>query len=411
MARNRDTDNRERSPSEPGRRRFLKTAFASATAAGAVSLPLLGLASESGIVQQPRRTGIPSRELGNTGFQVPILHLGTSQRLDQRYDKVMHRSFREGITWFDTALSYGWGSSHRAIANFITQIEDRKQLWLTSKSGSGRVSGLQQDIDEALDELGTDYLDLYLMHGIDDTGMLDREYLRLGDKLKKQGKTRFFGFSCHDGNVVELMNRAAKGGGIDAILFRYNFRRYGDLALNRAIDACHRAGIGLLAMKTQGSVPRNLESVVGFQSKDFTLGQAKLKSVWADERIDSIVSEMDSVKYVRENVAAARSEKSLTAEESHQLNQLAALTAGYACNGCKHLCEQTIARKVAIADPLRFLAYYECYGKTARARELYRALPASLRDVSDKELQQASKMCPQGIDLPARLRRARELLA
>jgi hypothetical protein len=67
---------------------------------------------------------------------------------------------------------------------------------------------------------------------------------------------------------------------------------------------------------------------------------------------------MDSVKYVRENVAAARSEKSLTAEESHQLNQLAALTAGYACNGCKHLCEQTIARKVAIADQLRFLAYY-----------------------------------------------------
>ena len=77
-------------------------------------------------------------------------------------------------------------------------------------------------------------------------------------------------------------------------------------------------------MKTQGSVPRNLESVVDFRSENFTLGQAKLKSVWADERINSIVSEMDSVGLVRENVTAARSEKSLTAEESHQLNQLAA---------------------------------------------------------------------------------------
>ena len=406
-----EIDNDEQTPSEPGRRRFLKTALASATTASAASLPVFGVAAEPKARLETGTAEMPFRELGNTGVRVPILQLGTAQRLDQRYDKVMHRSFQEGVTWFDTALAYGWGASHSAIANFLTQIGDRKKLWLTSKSGSERVSGLRKGIDEALRELGTDYLDLYLMHGIDDLRMLGSDYLALGEQLKKQGKTRFFGFSCHDGNVVELLNRAAKVGGIDAILFRYNFRRYGDLELNRAIDACHRAGIGLLAMKTQGSVPRDLESVVGFRSNDFTLGQAKLKSVWADERIDSIVSEMDSVQYVRENVAAARSEKSLTAEESHQLNQLAALTAGYACNGCKHLCEKTIGRDVAIAAPLRYLMYYECYGKNERARDLYRAIPASVREVSDRELQRACQVCPQGIDIPARLRRARELLA
>jgi predicted aldo/keto reductase-like oxidoreductase len=411
MAEDRDIDNPKQAPSQPGRRRFLKTALASATTAGAASLPLLGMAGEDTAAQTTAAAGIPSRELGSTGIQVPILQLGTAQRLDPRYDKVMHRSFQEGVTWFDTALSYGWGASHRAIANFLTQIEDRKRLWLTSKSGSERVPGLQKDIDEALAELGVDYLDLYLMHGIDDLKMLDREYLALGEKLKAQGKTRFFGFSCHDGNVVELMNQAAKVGGIDAIMFRYNFRRYGDLELNRAIDACHRAGIGLLAMKTQGSVPRDLESVVGFQSENFTLGQAKLKSVWADERIHSIVSEMDSVRYVRENVDAARSEKPLTAEEGHQLNQLAALTASYACNGCKHLCEQTIPRDVAIAETLRYLMYFECYGKTGRARDLYRAIPVAKREVSDEELERACQVCPQGIDIPARLRHARDLLA
>ena len=406
-----DTDTQDQSPSEASRRRFLKTALASATTAGATSLPLLALTEKSAASPAANKTAMPTRELGNTGVQVPILHLGTAQRLDPRYDKVMHRSFQEGVTWFDTALSYGWGSSHRAIANFLTQIDDRKRLWLTSKSGSERVSGLQEGIDEARAELGTDYLDLYLMHGIDDVRMLDREYLALGERLKAQGKTRFFGFSCHDGNVVELMNRAAEVGGIDAIMFRYNFRRYGDLELNRAIDACHRAGVGLIAMKTQGSVPRDLESVVGFRSKEFTLGQAKLKSVWADERIDTIVSEMDSVQYVRENVAAARSEKPLTAEEGHQLNQLAALTAAYACNGCKHLCEQTIARDVAIADSLRYLTYFESYGKTDRARDLYRAIPVTRRAASDEELRRACQVCPQGIDIPARLRRARELLA
>ena len=411
MASDRDIDNKGPEPSEPGRRRFLKTAVASASAVGAAATPLSGLALDEDAKAHPKTTGIPTRAFGNTGIQVPILHLGTSQRLDPRYDKLMHRSFAAGATWFDTALAYGWGSSHRAIANFLTQIEDRKKLWLTSKSGSERVAGLRDGIDEALEELGTDYLDLYLMHGIDDPDMLERKYLALGEELKAKGKTRFFGFSCHDGNVVELLNKAARTGGIDAILFRYNFRRYGDLKLNRAIDACHRAGIAMLAMKTQGSVPKEIESVVDFRSQNFTLGQAKLKSVWADERIASIVSEMDSVERVRENVAAARSEESLTAEESHQLNRLAAFTAAYACNGCNHLCENAVTRQVAIAAPLRYLMYHECYGKTERARDLYRGIPATAREFTDPELEQACRLCPQGIDIPARLRRARELLA
>ena len=391
------------------RRRFLKGAAVSAAAATTMHVSSAGRAAD--LTHFAEGAAIPQRPFGDTGVEVPIMHLGTSQRLDPDYDKVMHRSFNNGVTWFDTALAYGRGASHRAIANFIDQMGDRRKLWLTSKSGSSRVSGLRKGIDEALADLRTDYLDLYLMHGIDDADMLEPEFLALGEELKTAGKTKFFGFSCHDGNVVELLNKAAERPGIDAILFRYNFRRYGDLELNRAIDACHRAGIAMLAMKTQGSVPRELEAVVEFQSNEFTLGQAKLKSVWADQRISSIVSEMDSVRYVKENIAAARSEQSLTAEETHQLNRLAALTSGYACNGCKHLCENAVPVEAAIAAPLRFLMYYECYGKTERARELYQAIPVAARELSGEMLRNASAVCPQGIDIPARLREARRLLA
>ena len=110
MSRNRDTDQRKPSPNQPERRRFLKAALASATTAGAVALPLPGSADQRRVKQPQAATGIPQRPLGNTGINVPILHLGTSQYLDQTYDKILHRSFREGVNWFDTALSYGWGS-------------------------------------------------------------------------------------------------------------------------------------------------------------------------------------------------------------------------------------------------------------------------------------------------------------
>jgi hypothetical protein len=128
MASDRDIDNQGPTPDEPARRRFLKTAVASASAVGAAATPLAGLALDADPKAKTQTSGIPTRAFGNTGLQVPILHLGTAQRLDPRYDKLMHRSFAAGVTWFDTALAYGRGSSHRAIANFLTQIDDRKQL-------------------------------------------------------------------------------------------------------------------------------------------------------------------------------------------------------------------------------------------------------------------------------------------
>lgn len=392
-----------------GRRNFFKTATLSATAVGVATLAD-AQTSQRHRKKALRQAAMPHKELGTTGAKIPILQLGTSQRLDPVYDKIMHRCFKSGVTAIDTALSYGWGSSHRAVANFTKQIGDRKKLWITSKSGSGSPRGLLADADEALEELETDYLDLYFMHGIDDEDMLEKKYLQVGEKLRKAGKTRFFGFSCHDGNVAELLTKAAKVGGIDAILFRYNFRRYGDLALNRAMDACQKAGIGLIAMKTNGSVPHNLEKVVEFRSKNFTLGQAKLKSVWADDRIDSIVSEMDSIRVVRENVDAAKSEKILAANEWHQLNQLAALTSHYACNGCSQFCEAAVGHQVAIADTLRYLMYHECYGKEERARELFRGIPEKARQFGQVDLAKASAVCPQGIDLATRLNHAKTAL-
>ena len=395
-----------------GRRNLIKAVALSATTIGMTTL-----ANAQTRKSRDRRNTetsnvvMPLHELGTTGVKIPILILGTSQRLDPVYDKIMHRCFKGGVTAFDTALSYGWGASHRAVANFVSQIGDRKKVWITSKSGSRTIQGLSSGIEECLHEMQTEYLDLYFMHGIRDEAMLDPDYLRLGDKLRLSGKTRFFGFSCHDGNVAELLNKAARVGGIDAILFRYNFRRYGDLALNSAMDACKKAGIGLIAMKTYGSVPRDQESVVQFRSDNFTLGQAKLKSVWADERIDSIVSEMDSIRVVRENIAAAKTEKLLSANEWHQLNQLAALTAGYACNGCSQFCEASTGNKVAIADSLRFLMYHECYGKKEQARELFQDIPIELRRFDQINLAQASAVCPQGIDLEFRLREAESLLA
>ncbi len=393
------------------RRTFMKGVAMSGAGAGVSGLAATTAAAQG--ADAAAATTVPRRQLGTTGETIPIIFMGGSRTFDMKYDRSLHRAHGFGIEYIDTAEKYGGGQSQKGVAVFHKQV-GRDKVWITTKvemEGERTTGeGLKKGLDDCLANLETDYVNMFFMHMIQDPRYLDPEFIKAGDDMKKSGKTKFFGFSCHHGNVPEMISKAASVGGIDAIMFRYNFRQYGDVELNKAMDAAKKAGIGLLAMKTQSSVPEDLEKVVEFQSKDFTLPQAKLKSVWADERIDGCVSQMDNLQILEENATAAMSPVNLTMNEFHQLNRLARMTAPYACLGCNQICEGKIAGKLKVADALRYLMYHECYGDPETARLLYNALGVEERDYEQVDLVEAIKACPQGIRIDERLRKARAVL-
>jgi hypothetical protein len=400
---------------EFGRRDLFKRAVVIGAGLGLAGGAAHARESDSLRIAQAANT-VPRKQLGTTGADVPVLLLGCSQKFDPVYDKVLHGCFREGINYLDAAQAYAGGQCHKTLAAFIDQV-GRKNLWITSKVMlNGKTctpdmysSRLEQSI---LPDSRIDSVEMFFMHSVDDLRQLEPEFIRMGDDLKKRGLTRFFGFSCHRGNVVELMNKAASLGApaVDCIQFRYSFAEYGDMELNKAIDACKKAGIGLIAMKTQASVPQDSQKVLDFQSKDFNLPQAKIKAVWADDRIDALSSEMTNTQQIRENTDAAKTLAQLSMQDFHELNRYAAQTASYRCRGCSHLCEPH-AHGVKIADTLRYLMYAECYGKAGRARELYNELAAAERAFEGVDLTAATRACPQKIDIARRLADAKALLA
>ncbi len=398
---------------ELNRRSFIQGAAMGGLGAGLAATTTTSAHAQAAPGADAPVAAVPRKKLGSTGETIPILFMGGSQKFDMKYDKLLHRAHRLGIDYIDTAESYGGGQSQKGVAVFHQQV-GRDKVWITTKvkpeGENGTPEGLKKGLDTCLSELQTDYANMFFMHMIKDEAVLEPEFIKAGDEIRKSGKAKYFGFSCHDGNVAQLIAKAAKVGGIDAILFRYNFRQYGDLELNKAMDAAKAAGIGLLAMKTQSSVPDDLEKVVEFQSKQFTLPQAKLKSVWADDRIDGCVSGMTNIQLLEENAKAAMAPAQLSMTEFHQLNRLARLTAPYACLGCSHICESRIAGKLKVADALRYLMYHECYGDPETARLLYSALGAEERDFEGIDLTEAINACPQGIRIDERLRHARSLL-
>jgi predicted aldo/keto reductase-like oxidoreductase len=194
---------------------------------------------------------------------------------------------------------------------------------------------------------------------------------------------------------------------IDAVMFRYNFRQYGDKELNAAIDACAKANVGLIAMKTQGSEASFADAWGKFQQEGkWNKHQAVLKAVWADERITAAVSHMDTFEKLKQNIAAAFDQFDLGAAEYDALNRYAAATRSMSCDGCDHLCNPAVDAPVKVGTMMRYLMYHEVYGEEANAQRLFAELPAEQRRLSGVDFRGANKACPNGIDVAAQMERA-----
>lgn len=378
------------------RRRFLKTA--------ATAGPVLAAASPL-LAADPK--AVPTITLGKTGQKVSRLGMGSSWQVAPGFVQALLAS---GVTYIDTAEGYERGKSEQTIGDVLARTGKRKDVFLVTKTHAPRsLSGdlnlakyYDERLKKSLNRLQTDYVDSYFMHGF--TGeqlpqLSDPAVKAVFENMKKSGTIKFAGLSCHDAKLVEIIEAAAACGWIDHIMFQYNYRTMDIDSLKRAVDAASKAKIGLVAMKTQGGANEfkgagESPNLKRFIESGFKQEQAAIKTVFADERIHAVVSEMTNRDMLRENIAATRDP--ITAKEARQLEEHKQRTANLYCHGCGHLCE-TAAHGVPVATVLRYLRYYEAYGKRQEARALYQALPAEARDLASSDLAAAEAACPHGL--------------
>ncbi len=427
------------------RRRFLKTTAASGAAIASANQLLV-------VAQEPaNKSTIPLVTLGKTGQQVTRLGMGSSITAISR-DHVQNALYA-GVRYIDTSEGYENTKAEQVIGEVLERMKIRKDVYLVTKCqrygaamGDKALGVIEPKLEASLARLRTDYVDAFYLHGIssEKSGDASKTLAQLRDPgvkaafaaLKKAGKIKFAGFSCHDARLPEMLEVAAEVGWIDQVMIKFNFRdvggrdRYDDL--NRAIDKAAKANIGLVAMKSQSGAeafhaPANKaeldanglrvketdlhpteKRIVRMVEKGFKREAAAIKTVWQDGRMQVVVSEMTNRDQVRENVAASK--EPLTEKEAMLLEEHRKATANLYCHGCGHLCE-TAARGVPVADVLRFYRYYEIYGKREAARALYQALPDVSRVLIDADLHAAEAACPHGLPVAELMKLAERRLS
>lgn len=151
------------------------------------------------------------------GAEVPALGLGTWYLGDDagrraREIAALRTGIEKGMTLIDTAEMYGGGRSERLVGEAIKGTE-RGRLFIVSKvlpDNAGR-RGIFRSCEESLKRLGTDYLDLYLLHWRGSVPLA--ETVECMEKLERDGLIRGWGVSNFDTDDMEELRRIKGGDG------------------------------------------------------------------------------------------------------------------------------------------------------------------------------------------------------
>ena len=376
------------------------------TGAGTLLAPAARIAEAADKNQQ-----VSQRPFGQSGINVSILSLGGMFNIESN-QIMMKQAMRWGVTYWDTADCYQ-RSSEKGIGKYFSKYpEDRKKVFLVTKSDARDPRGMSKLLDRSLGRMKTDYIDLYFVHGIYSIDELDRSTRNWAKKAKSAGKIRLFGFSTHS-NMENCMLAAARLGWIDGIMMTYNYRLMHEDQMKRAVDACVNAGIGLTAMKTQGGgsvrtdTDTELKLAGKYMQKGFTDAQAKLMAVWQNPDIASICSQMPNMSILMANTAAAMDHNQLSSTDLELLKQYARETQSDYCTGCTGLCETAVSGNVPIGDVMRYLMYCRSYGERDFAKAQFRNIPSDTRrKMATADYSAAESKCPRKMAIGRLMREA-----
>jgi aryl-alcohol dehydrogenase-like predicted oxidoreductase len=241
------------------RREFLVSAAKTVGAAWLASVAPSGFAEKA----LPRKFNASDTVvLGNTGIKTSRLAMGTgtvgvgghshqSSLGVKGLSELLLNGYDHGLRFFDSADAYG---SHPHVAEALKHVP-RDKVTVLTKTWSRDPKEARADLDRFRRELGTDYLDVCLMHCLTEGDWTERYrgVMDVFEEAKQKGIIRAHGCSCHS---IEALRAAAKSPWVEVDLVRINpIGSHMDADPDTVISVLRQmraAGKGIVGMKILG---------------------------------------------------------------------------------------------------------------------------------------------------------------
>jgi aryl-alcohol dehydrogenase-like predicted oxidoreductase len=255
------------------------------------------------------------RILGRTGLRISEIGYGAwgigksgwVGASDDESVKALHRSIELGLNFIDTALAYGEGHSERLVGQLIkersetiyvaTKIPPKNGQW-PARSGVSAADTFPAEhviacTEKSLKNLGLEAIDVQQFHVWSDEWVNQGDWLEAVQKLKKQGKLKYFGVSINDfqpENAIKLIET----GVVDTVQVIYNI--FEQSPEDRLFPVCERHQVGVIVRVAldEGGLTGKITPDTKFAANDFRnryfQGDRK-RQVY--ERVQNIASDLN----------------------------------------------------------------------------------------------------------------------
>ena len=266
------------------RRNFIRTGLT-----GLAGFSVIGSRAMNLNFNLPGTLTVDKVKLGNSGLTVSRIAMGTGTvggngasnftRLGMdKFVELAQYAYGRGINLFDMADGYG---THPYVGNTIKTLP-RERVILSTKMWTEEEKNRKESAEKTLDrfrsELGSDYLDILLMHCLQRGNWVEtrKYYMDAFSKAKQDGIVKAVGVSCHD---LGALAEAAVNPWVDVIMARINpFGTNMDGtpdAVKAILDIAMKNGKGIIGMKIFGE-GKHVTDIERQQSIEFAMTEGNI---------------------------------------------------------------------------------------------------------------------------------------
>ena len=268
--------------------------------------------------------------LGRTGYKVKTMGFGgipIQQRSEKEAVNIVRRCYELGINYYDTARSYT--NSEERIGKALEDV--REEVYLATKSHQRTYDGIIKEFEISLNNLRTDYIDVYQLHNIgneeqwkqvrSEGGALEALY-----ELKDQEKIKHISVTSHNPDLAVEM---VKSDHFATIMIPYNYltTKPSDVLL----PLCRKLKVGTIIMKP-------------FGGGAFSNPNTALKYVYNNPNTDLVIPGVSTIAELEENWKVWQGDLSLSATELELIEKDKQILGDQFCRGCNYCqpCPQNI---------------------------------------------------------------------
>lgn len=352
--------------------------------------------------------------LGFGAMRLPVLDNDSGKINKPLATQMIRYAIDQGVNYIDTAYSYHNGESERFLAG-VLKDGYREKIKLATKMPSWSVkteTDLDRIFEDQLKKLDVEYIDFYLLHGLNKGYWENYQKLDViswAEKKMAEGLFHHLCFSFHDQYPVfeSIVN------GYDhwtMAQIQYNYMDVNEQAGRKGLQLAADRGLAVVVMEplrggrlAQNPAPKSVEAVWSKSEYDWTPAAWGLQWIWNQPEVSVVLSGMTAMEQVRENIETA----SLSGIGKLRVKDLALIDEVREAYGalapipCTQ-CEYCLPCPNGVAIPRIFAIYneavmYDEYGGATWA--YHNQIAPDSRADHCVECGECESACPQGIKI------------